>query len=156
MNLFRSNLLAESLRFCLWAFGLSLVLTGAATAQTCYTSEDMDAATHAALTAAGKHYFELASKGDTAALKQSAIASLAADFSSVETAVKDNQSDFSGTQPSPRPEFLLKVEGAAPLERAEFLCGVFGKNGQTASSAEFVIPNLLPGTYAIVMEDAST
>jgi hypothetical protein len=156
MNLFRGNLLAESLRFCLLAFGLTLVLLAGAKAQTCYTADDMDAATHTALTAAGKHYFDLVSKGDAAALKQSAIASLAGDFSSVETAVKDNQSNLSGTQPTPRPEFLLKVEGTAPLERAEFLCGVFGKNGQTANSAEFVIPSLAPGTYSIAIEDAST
>jgi len=126
------------------------------TAQTCYTTEDIDPPTHAALTAAGKHYFDLVTKGDTAALKQSAIAGLAADFAGVETAIKDSQANLSGTQPAPRPEFLLKAEGTAPLERAEFLCGVFGKNGQTANSAEFVIPNLAPGTYSIVMEDAST
>jgi len=150
------SLNARRLRLCLPPLALGLVLTGAATAQTCYTTEDIDAATHAALVAAGKHYFDLASNGDTATLKQSAIASLAADFASVETAVKDNQSNLAGVQPAPRPEFLLKVEGTAPVQRAEFLCGVFGKNGQTANSAEFVIPNLAPGTYSIVMEDAST
>lgn len=156
MNSSRSHRLAEILQFCLGAFSLSLLLAGTDMAQTCYTAEDMEAATHAALVAAGKHYFDLASKADTASLKQSAVASLAADFASVETAVKDNQSNLSGTDPTPRPEFLLKVDGTAPLERAEFLCGVFGKNGQTANSAEFVIPKLVPGTYAVVMEDAST
>lgn len=156
MNSSRRHRLAEILQFCLWAFSLSLLLAATAVAQTCYTAEDMEAATHAALVGAGKHYFELAGKADTASLKQSAVASLAADFASVETAVKDNQSNLSGTDPAPRPEFLLKVEGTAPLERAEFLCGVFGKNGQTANSAEFVIPKLAPGTYAVVMEDASS
>ena len=156
MNRSPSSLLYETLRFCLRTFLLSVVLAGLAAAQTCYTTEDVDAATHAALVAAGKHYFDLASNGDTAALKQSAIGGLAADFASVVTAVKDNQSNLSGAQPTSRPEFLLKVEGTAPLGRAEFLCGVFGKNGQTANSAEFVIPNLAPGTYGVVMEDAST
>jgi len=156
VNPLRGRLLRARSGSCLPALVLGLFLVGAATAQTCYTTEDIDAATHAALTAAGKHYFDLAGKGDTPALKQNAIAGLAADFSSVETAIKDNQADLSGTQPTPRLEFLLKVEGTTPLQRAEFLCGVFGKNGQTANSAEFVIPNLAPGTYSIVMEEAST
>jgi len=50
----------------------------------------------------------------------------------------------------------LKAEGTAPLERAEFLCGVFAAQGQTANSAVFVIPNLPPGTYAVDTLDAST
>jgi len=49
----------------------------------------------------------------------------------------------------------LKAEGSAPLERADFLCGVF--NGpQAAKSAEFVIPNLPPGAYGVVMLDFQT
>lgn len=154
MNLFPSNLF--SLRLNLLALGLSFVFTHAAAAQTCETVDDMNATTRAALAATGKHYYDLVSKGDSVTLKQSAIASLAADFSGVENAIKDNQANLLGTQPAQRPEFLLKVEGTAPLQRAEFLCGVFGKNGQTANSAEFVIPNLSPGSYGIVMEEAST
>jgi len=50
----------------------------------------------------------------------------------------------------------LKAEGTAPFERAEFLCGVFGKVGQTADSAVFVIPNLPPGNYAVETFDVST
>jgi len=42
------------------------------------------------------------------------------------------------------------------LPKAEFLCGVFGATGQTSNSAEFVIPNLPPGTYGIVMMDVPT
>ena len=156
VNPLRGRLLRARSGSCLPALVLGLFLVGVATAQTCYTMEDIEPATHAALIAAGKHYFDLASKGDTAALKQSAIVGLAADFSSVETAIKDNQSNIFGTQPTARPEFLLKVEGTTPLDRAEFFCGVFGKNGQTANSAEFVIPKLAPGTYGIVMEDAAT
>jgi len=67
--------------------------------------------------------------------------------------VKNNQANFSGVPATPRSSFLLKAEGTAPLERAEFLCGVFGKSGQTADSAVFVIPNLPPGNYAVVILD---
>jgi hypothetical protein len=51
---------------------------------------------------------------------------------------------------------LLEAQGTTNLERAEFLCGVFGANGQTADSAVFVIPNLPPGNYGVVTEDVNT
>jgi hypothetical protein len=138
------------------AFAFSLAGAGTASAQTCYTADDMEAATRTALLNTGKRHFDLLAKGDSASLKQSAIATLASDFSSVETAVKDNQANFAAGQASPRAPFLLKADGTAPLARAEFLCGVFGKNGQTEKSAEFVIPNLPPGDYGVVIEDLST
>lgn len=116
-------------------------------------SGEMDEAARSALASTAKRYFDMAARGDVASLKQNAIASLAADFSGIETAVKDNQSDLAGTQATPASPFLLRIEGSAPLERAEFLCGVFGKNGQTANSAEFVIPNLSPGNYGVVTQN---
>jgi hypothetical protein len=137
--------------------GLLVVLTFSAfaLAQTCFTSADMDEPIRAALQNAGKRYFDMLSRGDMASLKQNAIPSLAAEFSSVENAVKDNLPSLSGAQATPGPPFLLKVDGNAPLQRAEFLCGVFGPSGQTANSAEFVIPNLAPGSYGIEVVDAA-
>jgi hypothetical protein len=137
---------------------LSLVLcaAGFARAQTCLTASDMDEATRSAVVNTAKRYFDMAARGDSAGLRQNSIASLGSDFSGVETAVKDNQTDFAGVQANPRPPFLLKAEGTAPLEHAEFLCGVFGKTGQTSDSAVFVIPNLLPGNYAVVSLDVPT
>jgi hypothetical protein len=148
----------NNIRLCLLLNLLIGVLTCAATvqAQTCFTSADMDEPARTALQNAGKRYFDMASRGDSAALKQNAIPSLASEFSPVENAVKDNQPNLSGAQATPRPPFLLKAEGNAPLPRAEFLCGVFGPSGQTANSAEFVIPNLSPGNYAVVTLDVSS
>jgi hypothetical protein len=134
---------------------LTLSLSGFALAQTCFTSADIDEPVRNALQNAGKRYFDMVSRGDTASLKQNAIPSLAADFSGVENAIKDSLPSLSGAQATPRPPFLLKVEGNAPLQRAEFLCGVFGPTGQTANSAEFVIPNLAPGSYGIETLDAA-
>jgi hypothetical protein len=134
---------------------LSSVFALLAQAQTCLTHSDMDAPTGTALEGAAKRYFDMAARGDTPALKQNAIASLAVNFSSVESAVKDSQQDLAGARAQPRPPFLLKVEGDKPIERAEFLCGVFGKNGQTANSAAFVIPNLAPGNYGFVTLELS-
>jgi hypothetical protein len=136
---------------------LGLILcTGFAQAQTCMTTSDMDEPTRAALVNTAKRYFDMAARGDSAALRQNSIASIASDFSGIETAVKDNQANFAGAQATPRAPFQLKAEGTAPFERAEFLCGVFGKVGQTADSAVFVIPNLPPGNYAVETLDVPT
>jgi len=143
--------------FLLCCFGLVLSLAATpVSAQTCYGADDMDVATRSSLENAGKRYFDFLTKGDSASLQKNAIASLASSFSGIENAVKGNQSTLAGTQPTVRPPYLLKAEGNAPSPRAEFLCGVFGANGQTANSAEFVIPNLSPGTYGLVMLEAST
>ena len=136
--------------FCACLFTLCLLFPRLTHAQTCFMSSEMDEPARTALESTAKRYFDMAARGDAAMLKQNAIPSLAADFSGIETAVRDNQPDLAGTQATPGSPFLLQVEGSAPLERAEFLCGVFGKNGQTANSAEFVIPNLSPGNYGVV------
>jgi hypothetical protein len=132
-----------------------LAVSAATQAQTCFTGSDMDASTRAALVNTGQKYFNFASLGDVASLRQNAIPSLAANFAGIESAVIENKPALSGGSATPRSPFLLKAEGAKPLERAEFLCGVFGAQGQTANSAEFVIPNLPPGNYGIVTLDVA-
>jgi hypothetical protein len=137
-----------ALLICLSALG--------AQGQTCFTTSDMDEATTSALVSTATRFYDMAARGDSAALRQNAIASLASDFSGIESAVKENQANLSGIQPVARSPFLLKAEGTAPLDRAEFLCGVFGAQGQTRDSAVFVIPNLPPGNYGIVTLDAAS
>ena len=127
----------------------------AGSAQSCLSPDDMDAATRSALEGVARQFFDLAAKGDVATLRQDSIPSVASDFSGIEVAVKDHQADFSGATATPRSSFVLQAEGKEPIARAEFLCGVFGKSGQTASSAVFVIPNLPPGTYAVVILDVA-
>jgi hypothetical protein len=127
-----------------------------ARSQTCFTADSMDAATRSALQATASRYFDMVARGDAASLKQNSIPSVAGDFSGIENTIKENQAELTGAHASPRPPFLLKADGPAPLPRAEFLCGVFGATGQTASSAEFTIPNLPPGSYAIVIQDVTT
>jgi hypothetical protein len=149
-NTMRAGWLTALLCGALFAF------PAAGQAQTCLTPDDMDASSKAALTNTGQRFFDMVAKGDSAALRQNAIPSLAGDFSAIETSIKDNQANFAGARATPRPPLLLKAEGTAPLARAEFLCGVFGPNGQTATSSEFVIPNLPPGNYGIVIVDISS
>lgn len=122
-----------------------------ASAQSCEESGDLEEATRAAITSAGQRYFALAAKGDSASLRQSAIPSLASDFSGVEASVKDHQQEFTDAKATIKSEFLLEAEGSAPLPHAEFYCGVFGKSGQTAGSAVFTLNNLPPGKYAVVL-----
>lgn len=154
MNDSRNHRLCSRSAFSLLV--LACVCAGLAQAQTCLTASDMDEPTRTVLVSTATRYFDMAARGDSASLKQNSIASVAADFSGIETAVKDNQSNFTGVKPEARSPFLLKAEGKAPIERAEFLCGVFGANGQTANSAEFVIPNLPPGNYGVVPLDVSS
>jgi hypothetical protein len=133
-----------------------LLLAGTAMAQTCQVGEEIDSATRHALETTARQYFDLTAKGDVAALRQNAIPSVSADFGGIEAAVQASQADLAGAQASVRPPFLLQAEGKERLPRAEFLCGVFGKTGQTANSAVFVIPNLPPGDYAVVTLDVAS
>jgi len=137
----------------LWVALLSAVPV--AQAQTCQSAADMDASVRSALETTAKRYFEMAARGDTAALQQNSIPTVAASFGGIEAAVKDNQSAFAGAQATVRPPFLLIADGNEPLARAEFLCGVFGKSGQTADSAVFVLNNLPPGKYGLAVVDVS-
>lgn len=136
---------------------LLLILASAslASGQTCFSSEDIDAATRSAIQAAGMRYFDMVTRGDTASLKQNSIPAVANSFTEIENTIRETQSELAGVHATLRPPFLLKAEGTAPIERADFLCGVF--NGpQAAQSAEIVIPNLPPAVYSIVMLDFQT
>lgn len=120
----------------------------------CQSSNDMDPATRAALTSTALRYYGLIVKGDTASLRQSSIPSLTADFSGVEGTIKANQAALAGATPSARPPFLLTEQGTTANPHAEFFCGVFGRNGQTADSAAFYLSGLAPGKYGVVIIDA--
>jgi len=130
--------------------------TANACAQTCQTSTDLDDATRTSVTTAGQRFFTWTSGGDVASLKQNAIASLASDFGGVENTIKAHQPEMTGAQPVLKGLFLLDEQGLAPDPHAEFYCGVFGKNGQTANSAAFYLDNLPPGKYGIVLFQATT
>ena len=90
-------------------------------AQTCLAAPDMGAPMRTTLESTAQRYFEMSARGDTAGLRQNAIAALAASFSGVETAVKDNEASFVGARATARPPFLLSADGPEPLPRAEFL-----------------------------------
>ncbi|HEX4786471.1 MAG TPA: hypothetical protein VH350_19175 [Candidatus Sulfotelmatobacter sp.] len=149
MNLARS--LAPTLWIALFALTLAPVT---AAAQSCQTASDLDDATRAAITSSGQRLFAMATKGDTASLRQNSMPSLAGDFGGIENTVKDHQKDLAAAQATVKGVFLL--DGSTPSPHAEFYCGVFGKSGQTANSAVFYLDNLPAGKYGVVLFDANS
>lgn len=140
------------------SFFVLLVLTTVisalpAFAQTCTMGSELDAPTRNAIEGAARQYFSMAVNGDVFGLRQNSIPAIANDFSGIERAVIDNRASLSGGQPAIRNTYLLDAPGTAPIENAEFFCGVFGAYGQTNNSAGFRIPNIPSGRYAIVVQD---
>ncbi|HYN16101.1 MAG TPA: hypothetical protein VES66_09990 [Terriglobales bacterium] len=123
-----------------------------AVAETCSSASEMDEATRSALERTARQFFDYASKGDVFDLKQSAIASLASNFGNIEAVVVDQRPIYAGAQATVRASYLLEASGAAPIARAEFLCGVWATPGW----ASFAINNLPPGRYGLVIQDIGT
>ena len=99
---------------------------------------------------------DMAVRGDTTSLQQNAIPSVRIEFCRDRgRTIKENHANLAGAQPTPRP-WALQAPGTEKIERAEFLCGVFGAHGQTTNSAVFVIPNLPPGNYAVATFDVAS
>lgn len=136
--------------------GLLFLTAIAGHAQSCLTAEDIDPATRTSLTSSAQRFFQMAASGDAAGLRQNSIASVASNFGGIETAIKDNQSALSGGQGKPKDPYELKVDSNASGDHAEFLCGVFGANGQTANSVVFTLANLPAGNYAVAAVDVAT
>lgn len=139
----------------LW-IGLAILLwTAAAWGQRCTEGKDLDANTRGAIEGAATQFFNMAAKGDANGLQQNAIPSVSQNFNGIAEAVRDNQASLQGAQPSVRNSYLLDASTAtAPLEKAEFYCGVFGAYGHTNNSTAFIIPGLPPGKYAVAIVDA--
>jgi hypothetical protein len=137
----------------LWVWLALIGTIATAHAQTCQNAAYQNPSIRGALESTAKRYFDLAARADYAALRQNSIDAVASNFGGIAAAVTDNQSAFAGAQFTLRPIYLLTAEGDAPLARAEFLCGVFGKSGQTPDSAVFVLHNLPPGKYAVAILD---
>lgn len=130
-----------------------MLFLGSARAQSCFTSEEIDAGVRSALENSANKYFGMVTQGDVASLRQNAIPSLASSFTGVETVINDNKANLTGATATAQAPYLLKLDGTTPSPRAEFLCGVFGANGQTSNSAVFVLNNLAPGSYGFISLD---
>lgn len=114
----------------------------------------MDASTRSALERTALQFGDSVTRGDSAALRQSAVASLASNFAGAEALVNDSKGTLSGGQASVRATYLLDASGggAPVLDHAEFLCGVWG----TPQFVSFTLNSLPTGKYGLVIEDVKT
>src|SRR5215472_2795667 len=101
----------DRLRFAYLSSWVLLFASFPCVAQTCFTADDMNAATRSALQSTGMRYFGMVSRGDSASLKQNSIPSVANDFTAIENTIKDNQEALAGATATPRQPFQLKAEG---------------------------------------------
>jgi hypothetical protein len=127
-----------------------------ASAQSCQLGTEIDEATRTAISTAAQRNFDMAAKGDTASMKEGSVPSLASSFGEIEAAVKYYEPRLTGAQAAVGKIFVLDATGPAPIAQAQFYCGVFGKNGQTANSAAFNFDNLPPAKYAVALVDATS
>jgi hypothetical protein len=149
----RTSYLAQLIRRL--AFTACLLISAMAFAQECSQSSEIDPSVRAAIDNAAVQYIRFASHGDVQGLRLASIPALAASFGGIQGAVTQDAGKL-GDQITIRREYYLDASKAtARLSRAEFFCGVFGSNGHTPSSASFVIPNLDPGLYALVLTNAT-
>ncbi|HET9180613.1 MAG TPA: hypothetical protein VFP59_00650 [Candidatus Angelobacter sp.] len=131
----------------------ALLLLGLpAFAQSCQTRDEMAEQTRTALDNAAKQVFDHAVQGDVNSIRANLAPAYASAANDIASAVTGNKPAFQGTQAQIRTSFLLDT-GATPSQQGAFYCGVFGTNGMAADGAEFAIPGISAGKYAIVIQD---
>src|SRR5579859_5925453 len=132
----------------------TLVLAGSfsAWAQTCQNKDELAEPARKAIEAAAQQAFDQSAGGNVQGLQASAIPSLQSNFGGIAAAVSDNKDAFPGAKPQLRGLYLLDT-GTNPGPDGTFYCGVFGANGMNPSTAEFDIPGLPVGKYAITIQD---
>jgi len=121
-------------------------------AQTCQTRDEVPEPSRKAVENASQQLLDQAIRGDVAAMQTSAITSLQARFGGIAAAVTDHKAVFAGDHATIRTLFTLAT-GETPSPDGQFYCGVFSANGQSGTSAEFALPGLPTGKYAIVIYD---
>lgn len=119
--------------------------------QSCQTRDETSPEIKSASDTAAKQSYDRAAAGDSAGLQASSIPSLQSSFNGVAAAITDNKAAFAGAKPQLRTSFFVDNNPASSDGR--FYCGVFGASGLGANTAEFDIPGLPAGKYAIVIQD---
>jgi len=135
--------------FSLFAALVIFSFASHASAESCTAGPEMDAPTKSSIESAARQFFAQMQQGDVFGLKQNSIPALASSFGSIEQTVISNKPRYAALSMTVRNEYALDAPGTAPIARAEFLCGVWGQPDFTT----FVIPNLPPGKYAVVVSD---
>lgn len=122
--------------------------------QTCQTRDEIPAAVRTALETAAQQAFDQASRGDVAGLRAGSTNALQSSFGGVAAAVNDNKAALTGATAQIRTLFVLNT-GANPSTEGRYSCGAFAASGLSAGSAEFNLPGLATGKYAIVIQDVT-
>lgn len=148
--------LSSSLDRCRLRFGILaiVVLAGShtLTAQSCSSGADLDASSKTSIDTAATRYLDMSKNGDVAGLKANAIPAITGDFSAIEQAVVTNKPYFAAGQATVTGTYLLDAsQNKAPLQRADFYCGIYNSSDRVG----FSIPNLPPGRYAIAIQKVS-
>lgn len=134
---------------------ISLLFSCAAVSQECSQAGEIDTAVRSGIDNAAIQFIQFAARGDVQSLRQDSIPDLASAFGGIQQAVTNDRGQI-GDQVTIRRDYLLDASTAkTTIPHAEFFCGVYGANGQTPSSASFLIPNLAPGRYALVLTNVS-
>lgn len=128
--------------------------TTSQTPQTCQTRDEIPAAVRTAIEAAGQQAFDQAARGDVAALRAGSTNALQASFGGVAAAVNDNKDVLTRARQQIRAIYVLNT-GTAPSTEARYTCGAFGAAGLAAGTAEFNLPGLATGKYAVVIMDVT-
>lgn len=128
---------------------LLLALAAFASAQECQTGDDVDPGTKSAIESTAQQFFQLVQAGNSAGLQQQSIPTVASSFAGIQAAISENAQNFKGATASPKGVYLLNALGTQTIARAEFFCGIFNSPDRVS----FVVPNLPPGQYAVVIEN---
>src|SRR5258706_7515172 len=132
-------------------FSVLLLITLPAAAESCSTSSEMAPEVKSALQATAVRDFGYVAQGNTHALLRSSISQIANNAPALEQLLSTNKTDLACATAQPRNTFLLAAPGNAPLEHAEFFCGVM----HSAIKIGFSLTNLPPGKYGLVIMDVT-
>jgi hypothetical protein len=120
--------------------------------QTCQGRDEIPDQARTAIENAAQQTVEQTIRGDVNSIRASMAPSQQSSFNGIAAAVNDNKAAMEGVRPQLRTSFLLDT-GANPSPDGRFYCGVFGATGLAANGAEFDLPGLSAGKYAVVIED---
>ena len=143
-----------NMRTTFWGLACSAILlwfTSTALAESCSTSAEMDAATKASLQQAARTYFQYVTQNNAQGILTNAIPDIASNAAGVQGLLQDHQANLTGASAAPRNTYLLETGGTAPLERAEFFCGVFNSPAKVG----FTLTQLPVGKYGLVIMDVT-
>jgi hypothetical protein len=142
----------KQLTFKILAVSLVLAASLSAGAQTCQSKDEIAEPARKAIESAAQQAFDQTASGDVNGVKTNSIPSLQSNFGGIAAAVTDNKDAFPGAKAQIRGVYLLDT-GATPGPDGVFYCGIFGANGMNPNTAEFDLPGLPVGKYAISIQD---